>query len=33
MNSDCTILVCSCDKYADVVGPFAKCVVSMSREE
>ena len=23
-NSDCTILVCSCDKYADVLWPFAK---------
>ena len=22
-DTDCTILVCSCDKYADVVGPFA----------
>lgn len=22
-NTDCTVLVCSCDKYADVVGPFA----------
>lgn len=22
-NPDCTVLVCSCDKYADVVGPFA----------
>ena len=23
INDDCTVLVCSCDKYADVVGPFA----------
>lgn len=23
INADCTVLVCSCDKYADVVGPFA----------
>ena len=23
-NSDCTVLVCSCDKYVDVLGPFAQ---------
>jgi len=23
MNSDCTILVCSCDKYADLLEPFS----------
>lgn len=23
MNTDCTILVCSCDKYVDLLGPFA----------
>ncbi len=23
MNTDCTILVCSCDKYADLLAPFA----------
>ena len=23
-NGDCTVLVCSCDKYADVLGPFAE---------
>ena len=23
MNTDCTVLVCSCDKYADLLGPFA----------
>lgn len=23
MNRDCTIAVCSCDKYADLLGPFA----------
>ena len=22
-NGDCTVLVCSCDKYADVLGPFS----------
>lgn len=22
-NSDCTVLVCSCDKYADLLGPFS----------
>ena len=22
-NTDCTILVCSCDKYADLLDPFA----------
>lgn len=23
MNRDCTIVVCSCDKYVDLLGPFA----------
>lgn len=23
-NPDCTVLVCSCDKYADLLGPFSK---------
>ena len=23
MNADCTVLVCSCDKYADLLAPFA----------
>ena len=22
MNADCTVVVCSCDKYADLLGPF-----------
>jgi len=23
MNSDCTVIVCSCDKYADLLAPFS----------
>lgn len=23
VNSDCTVVICSCDKYADLLGPFA----------
>ena len=22
-STDCTVLLCSCDKYADLLGPFA----------